>query len=284
MRINLNTKKRQKSLKKVTKNINNNYCYNNNLKLQSFISSNSNNTTTLINPYIKWSRCNSNNLKLFRRGSIDNKKDTSLILSNLTTIEKQLKIRNKSMIKPEFGIIQKTTLCHSENVDDKKSNVENGCHEEEKLIIEKRLDDTPSNLILQNSLQNFDHSKNEEKEIFEMEKEKEMKEKEQRKKKMKEENFIKMKQCFNNTPYPTLLSDNDENNFYNNIYINNSNPNSDNEDNNNKCNEYHNENEENYNSLLLNIKSTSKSDISCNSYGKDIYILIYLIINFIMKK
>jgi len=107
MRINLNIKKRQKSIKKVTKNtiyINNTNCnnfYYNKLKLQPYTI-----TTTNINSYIKWSRCNSNILKNFNRGSFD-KNDISQYLSNLSFIERQLKIKHK---REENDILKKASI------------------------------------------------------------------------------------------------------------------------------------------------------------------------------
>eukprot|EP00833_Pecoramyces_ruminatium_P018161 jgi/Orpsp1_1/1192193/evm.model.d7180000091243.1 len=89
MRINLNTKKKQKTIKKLTNNSNNNFY---NLKLQTH-------NNTIINPYVKWSKCNTSKFKNLKKGSFD-KKDTSnlnLYLNNLAVIEKKIKIRNKSI-------------------------------------------------------------------------------------------------------------------------------------------------------------------------------------------
>ncbi|ORX45392.1 hypothetical protein BCR36DRAFT_333204 [Piromyces finnis] len=258
MKINLNIKKKQKTFKKsITKNsvyynnLNTNLYYNNNnnLKFQSHLPNNLNTSKSLVYSNKKWSRCNFNNLKFLKKGCIDNKRDTNSFLNHLAMIERQIK--QKTMVKSEFGFLKK-----------------NICQSEEKCF--------PENLIknnlnggLQKDFQGYEKNGNDEqeKENLEMEKEKKLKDEEHRKEKIKEENIKKLKQCYNNTPYPMLLNENDENGFYDNTFMNSSNlnPNHD-----GKRNNYHNENENNYNNLLHNIKSTVNKDISFNSYVNQI--------------
>jgi len=117
-----------------------------------------------------------------------------------------------------------------------------------------------------------------------------MKEEEQllKKKIQEEENLKKIQICYNNnTPYSTLfnpenkynLCDNEENNYYSNIYNNNSDPNNDGA-NNEKIFNIQNENNENYNNLIQNIQTTmtEKNDIKTfyvNQIPNEILIRIF---------
>ncbi|ORX83547.1 hypothetical protein BCR32DRAFT_266923 [Anaeromyces robustus] len=128
MRINLNTKKKQKNIQKLKKNslkyinnINNTYTNNNNnnnkfynnlkLNLKKQQQPSVNNNLFFINSNITWSKCNKNLIKYLKKGSFDRRKIDSNTLnksSNLLSSSSLSSFSNKlAIIEEHFKLRQK---------------------------------------------------------------------------------------------------------------------------------------------------------------------------------
>jgi len=274
MRINLNTKKKQKTIKKLTNNTKNNF----NLKLKT-------NNNIIINPYIKWSRCNTNIIRSIKKGNFDKKESSSLnlYLNNLAMIEKHFKVKHHSV----------KTENHSNSNEIVKRELLN-----KDLRILNKLDNDIDESINPKNLNNIEdrHSTNDDDDDDDdnnikiidkekIEKDKELKEEERLKMKkiQEEENMKKLKKCYSNSPYPTIINqedkfsgicdpDNDDN-YYNNLYNNNNNASNNNENINKNSNEQYimDFKIDNYNNIIQNIKmATGKKDKSHNFYVNQI--------------
>ncbi|KAG4087299.1 hypothetical protein H8356DRAFT_1086439 [Neocallimastix lanati (nom. inval.)] len=201
MRINLNTKKKQKTIKKLTNNTKNNF----NLKLKT-------NNNIIINPYIKWSRCNTNIIRSIKKGNFDKKESSSLnlYLNNLAMIEKHFKVKHHSV----------KTENHSNSNEIVKRELLN-----KDLRILNKLDNDIDESINPKNLNNIEdrHSTNDDDDDDDdnnikiidkekIEKDKELKEEERLKMKkiQEEENMKKLKKCYSNSPYPTIINQEDK--------------------------------------------------------------------------
>jgi len=310
MKINLNTKKKQKTIKKLSNTTKkNNYNFYN-LKLPTH-------NNLIINSYtIKWSKCNTHHIKYFNKGSFDRKESmsSSLFLNNLAILDKRLKCSRPKLIKIENKdrnlkeLVDKSLLNKEskqfnrldKNID--MLNMDN--------ILDPKKINTPDNHSTKNNNNNNNNNSNSsdnnsdnnyyfmkliEKEEKERNKELKVEEEEEneeeneeesliKKKMQEEENIKKLKKSYSNSPYPTLINSEDkfnnidnndhENHYYNTLFDRSNNTNSNQSIIINPNQEYSLDHEiEDYENIILNIEAaTEKNNKKNRSYGNNIYV------------